>query len=102
MTASPARRPPFEPEPRDTAAAIRAALAHCLDGPRGAAESRLFHEAREAARREGIRPEQLVELIQSTWSELADAAGLTEHLRDEELANALARCLEAMREDNRG
>jgi hypothetical protein len=85
------RRPALDAVPPSTQASIRAALARSLISPPfDAAAGELFRTARESARRERVTPAQLVDMIISTWRELADAVGIPPDERADRLAAILA------------
>ena len=50
----------------------------------------MFRAARDAARRERVAPERLVEMIAATWQELADGASIPPDERADRLATILA------------
>ena len=96
MTSHEPRRAVSQSVPADTLRAIRTALAHCLMSAPDKDVSALFREARLAAQRDQVAPDQLVEVIMSSWYELAEATGMPAERRADELSAALTRCLEAI------
>jgi hypothetical protein len=84
------RRPALDGVPPSTRASIRAALVRSLVSPLDDDVGELFRVARESASRERVAPPQLVEMIASTWAELAGAAGIPMAERGDRLAVILA------------
>lgn len=82
--------------PHGTLSSIRAALAASLSRVPEREAAELFRAARDAARRDGVSPAQLIEIITSTWDELADAARIPPVRRADRLAEVLTQCLEAI------
>ena len=96
MTSHEPRRSALQSVPAETLGAVRIALARCLSSAPDAEVAEAFRQARLAAHRDGVPPARLVEIILSTWGELAEAVSLAPERRADELSEALARCLEAV------
>jgi len=79
-----------------TQASIRTALARSLTSPPSDGALELFRSARESARQERVAPERLVDMIVSTWDELADAAHIPPDERADRLALILAHALASL------
>jgi hypothetical protein len=76
-----------------TRASIRAALTASLGSPSGDDVADLFRGARDAARREHVAPALLVDIIASTWSDVADSAGIPAAERGDRLAAILTHAI---------
>lgn len=98
MTEDDPRPPALDAVAPSTCASIRAALAKCLDSPPNDGAVELFRRARESARRENVLPEQLVEIIMWTWTEVADATGVPPAERGDRLALILSHAIASVLE----